>query len=196
MECTIVVRHTTCMEDQTPSLAALLSLPTDKVSKPPHLRSIMPLMASIYRVFMIITCNLCTFDDHAEHRDGILLSCRSFSSTSSGPTSSFCFSMLMMALKSCPPGTDLSTVAFFSSATSGREVLWPAWHAQQSGRCMLSYTSHMRECSAHRQSLSAGEVVTCSCVSQAHTCNGSRCRSLRSCLQAQLVAPALAAFRQ
>lgn len=41
-------------------------------------------------------------------------------------TSSFCFSMLIMALKSCPPGTDLSTVALFSRSTSGSEVLWPA----------------------------------------------------------------------
>ena len=40
-------------------------------------------------------------------------------------TSSFCFSMLIMALKSWPPGTDLSLVAFFKSSTSGREVLWP-----------------------------------------------------------------------
>ena len=40
-------------------------------------------------------------------------------------TLSFCFSMLTMALKSCPPGTNLSLVAFFRSSTSGRDVLWP-----------------------------------------------------------------------
>ena len=60
MECTIVVRHSTCSENQTPSLAALSSLPTDKVSELSHLHSTVPLMASIYRVFMIISCNMCT----------------------------------------------------------------------------------------------------------------------------------------